>query len=110
MAATEIPVLTLSVLATAALTAGRFVTPAGAVAGAGAAVAGICNSDTAIGEMAPVIALGVGIATSGAAVAVGAVIGSDAAGKAITWVSGEKLGVALTATTGADQELEVLMK
>lgn len=110
MAATEIPVLTLSVLATATLTAGLFVTPGGAVAGAGAAVAGVCNADAATGEVAPVISLGVGICTSGAAVAAGAVIASDAAGKAITWVSGEKLGVALTAASGANQEIEVLLK
>ncbi|MCZ7616550.1 MAG: DUF2190 family protein [Ignavibacteriaceae bacterium] len=57
--------------------------------------------------MAPVTALGIALVLSGAAVAVGAKIQSNASGKAITFAAGESNGFSLDASTGADELIRV---
>ena len=85
------PLLTLSLVATAALTAERFVTAAGAVPAAGAACLGVTRSDTAIGDLAPVDVMGTTVVIAGAAIAANAAIETDNQGRAITLDSGVKL-------------------
>ena len=110
MSAQAIALLTLATTLTGAVTASRFVTPAGAMAGADANTLGVARSTGAINDKVPVDALGTAVVESGAAVVAGATIKSDATGRAITWVtSGAKVGVALEAATAAGQFIEVLL-
>ena len=102
--------LTLSVVATGAITAARFVTPAGAVAGADANTLGVARSAAASGERFSVDAIGTAVVEAGAAVSANATVKSDASGRAITWASsGAKVGLALEAATAAGQMIEVLL-
>ena len=102
--------LTLTEMASAAVTANRFVTTAGAVAGAGENTLGVARTAAAAGEKFPVDVLGTAIVESGAAVAKGDVLKSDATGRAITWAtSGAKVAIARQAATAAGQMIEVLL-
>lgn len=106
----NISLLTLSVALTGTVAANRFVTPAGAQAGADANTLGVARTAGVSGDLAPVDVLGTALVEAGAAVAAGATVKADASGKAITWVtSGAKVAVALAAA-GADGDLiEVLL-
>lgn len=76
---------------------------------AGAKSVGVAAYDAAVGTRVPLIN-GPGHVvpvTSGAAVAAGAEVESDASGQAITLAAGKPLGMALSATTGAGQDLFV---
>jgi hypothetical protein len=66
---------------------------------------GILQNDPASGQAAVVRMIGLSKAISGAAVTVGAEVTSDAAGKLIdvAGATGRCVGVAVEATTGADQ-------
>ena len=103
----NIALLTLSVLATAALTHNRFVSPTGGVAAAG----GVTRSDAAIGQLAPVDALGTTQVTAGGAIVAGAAIQVGADGKAITADTGKVVARAAPgATATADGDvLEVIL-
>lgn len=104
------PVLTLSVKAIGVITANRFVTAAGAVAGADANTFGAAIAAAAIGEMVPVDVLGTATVEAGAAVTAGATVKSDATGRAITWVTaGAKVGLALETASAAGVMIEVLL-
>jgi hypothetical protein len=110
MSSQNISLLCLSLVATTAVTTLRFVTPAGALAGADANTLGVTRSTGAIADKVPVDILGTAIVEAGAAVAAGATVKSDATGRAITWVtSGAKVGLALDAATAAGQFIEVLL-
>jgi hypothetical protein len=103
-------VLVLTATATAAITASRFVTPAGAVAGAGANTLGVADSTVASGKTFPVVALGTATVEAGAAVSAGDTVKSDATGRAITWAtSGAKVGIALEAAGAAGAFIEVAL-
>jgi hypothetical protein len=103
-----ISLLTLPLLLSAAVAANRFVTGAGAQAGADANTFGVARSGGAIAEKVPVDVLGTAIVEAGAAVAVNDTVKSDATGRAITWVtSGAKVAIALEAATAAGQFIEV---
>ena len=70
---------------------------------------GVATYDAASGARLPIIC-GPGRVvpvTSGAAVAAGAEVESDASGRAITLAAGKPLGMALSASTGAGQDLFV---
>lgn len=82
-----IPLLTLTVVAAAQLTARRFVTHAGAVGTAGAAALGVARADGAIGTQVPVDVLGTAIVEAGEPLAAGAFIKVGANGKALTYAS-----------------------
>jgi uncharacterized ParB-like nuclease family protein len=105
--AEKIPLLTISILAAAALSAEKFCTWAGAVPAANAAVAGVTASAASIGDQTPVQTLGVAIVTSGGAFAVGGQLGTDASGNAIAWASGSVVARAIDAATGSGQRVRV---
>ena len=111
MSAASIPVLTLSVKATAALTANRFVTGGGAVATAAGRALGVARTDAAIGEYAPVDVIGMAVVAAGAAIAAEALIEVGAAGKAVTKSAGIVVGrLAPGAVAAADGDLiEVIL-
>lgn len=88
----NIALLTLTVTASAALSANRGVTGAGAVPAAGANVAGFTRTSAASGELVPVDVLGTTIAEAGAAIAAGAAVEVDNLGRVITLAAGVKVG------------------
>jgi hypothetical protein len=105
------PALTLTVTAAGSIAANRFVTPAGAQAGADANTLGVAlSAASGAGERIPVIALGTAAVEAGAAISAGATVKSDSQGRAITWAtSGAKIGIALEAASGAGQVIEVFL-
>lgn len=106
----SIPALTLSILASGAVLAHRFVTPLRDQAVADENTFGVACSDAVDGAALAVDVLGTTIVEAGAAIADGATLKSDANGKAITWaVSGAKVAVAMEAASAAGQFIEVLL-
>ena len=104
------PILTLTIAATATLTADRFVTLAGAVPAADAYVLGVCRQAAVSGDRVPVDVHGTAIVEAGAAIAVGATLKVDSSGRAITWAtSGARVGIALQAAAAAGAFIEVLL-
>lgn len=110
MSQQSIPVLTLTVAAAGTIAAHRFVTPAGAQAGADANTLGVARTAAVGGDKIPVDVLGTTVVESGAVVAAGASLKADASGRAITWASaGAKVAIALEAAGGAGEFIEVLL-
>ena len=105
---TEHIVLTISVLAAAALTKKRFVTLSGAVPGSGDWCPGVANADYDLGEQAGLDAQGVILVEAGDVVAAGAEVQTDASGRAITKAAGAGLGRALDAAGAAGVLIRVL--
>lgn len=87
-----ISLLALTMTASGAITGQRFVTPAGAVAGAGVNAQGVAQTDAAIGDKLTVDVLGTAVVETGAAIAAGALVECDATGRAITKNAGVTLG------------------
>jgi len=110
MSQQSIPLLTLTIIAAGAIAAHRFVTAAGAQAGADANAIGASRSAAGTAsEKIPVDVIGTTVIESGAAIAAGATLKSDANGRAITWAaSGARLAIALQAASAAGQLIEVL--
>ncbi|MFH2032170.1 MAG: capsid cement protein [Bacteroidota bacterium] len=81
---TEQPLLITSILAAANLTKNLFVGFDGALCSANVKPLGVIAADTLSGEQMPVSVSGITLVFSGAAVALGAPVVSNAAGKAIT--------------------------
>ncbi|MDP2805504.1 MAG: DUF2190 family protein [Gallionellaceae bacterium] len=106
-----ISLLVLTMTASAAINANRFVTPAAALAGAGVNAQGVSDTDAAIGDKLAVHVLGTAIVEAGAAIAAGALIETDATGRAITKNAG--VTVARLApgevATAAGQFIEVVL-
>jgi thioredoxin-related protein len=101
MSKQNIPVLTLTHRLTGTVAQHRFVTAAGAQAGADANALGAARLAGVSGEDVPVDVLGTAIVEAGAAIAAGATLKSDASGRAITWVTaGAKVASALQAAGG----------
>lgn len=110
MSAQSREVLTITITATGTITASRFMTIAGAQAGADAAAIGVSKSDAVSGDLVPCVILGTAVVEAGAAIAAGATLKSDASGRAITWAtSGSKLGIALQAASAAGELIEALL-
>lgn len=109
MAASCIKILTLSVVATAALTQYRAVTAAGALPAAGARSLGVTDFAAPVGERVSVGVLGTVIAEAGAAFAVDAALEVDAQGRFITKASGVAVARALTAAGAAGALAEILL-
>lgn len=110
MSAQSIPLLTLARTLSGTVAACRFVTPAGAQAGADANTLGVARTAGVSTDKVPVDVLGTAVVEAGAAVSVNDTIKSDGSGRAITWVtSGAKVGLALEAATAAGQFIEVLL-
>lgn len=83
MGTQNISLLALSIAATAAVSACRFISKAGAHAGAGVGAIGVSQSSAAIGELVPYDVIGTAVVESGAAVAFGDLVQSDSVGRAI---------------------------
>jgi hypothetical protein len=108
MSATKIPILTLSIVATASLAERQAVGYDGAVAGAGEAAFGLATSDAASGDHVAADVLGTGIGIAGATVAVGDALEVGSSGRLIPLDSGTQVGRALSGG-GADAAIEVLL-
>lgn len=106
-----ISLLALPVLATAAITANRFITPAGAPTGAAGNAQGIAQTDAAIGAKVTTTVLGTEVVETGAAIAAGALIESDATGRAVTKSAGITLARLAPGevATSAGQFVEVIL-
>lgn len=104
-----ISILKLSVKATAAIVARRFVTIGGTVAAAGVTALGVSDFAGAIGDDVTVHVVGTWPVEAGAAIAAGSAIESDATGRAIPLAAGIKLGRTLQAATAAGQFIEVFL-
>ncbi len=109
MPAQNVPVLTLSVVATAAHAEHLAVSMAGALSGAGAIILGITTELAVSGKQVPVVVLGTAVATAGAAVAAGAELEATAAGKLITKSTGIVVARALQAAAADGDKFEVLL-
>lgn len=92
MSRQSLSIFALTVIATAALTAERMVTGAGAVATAAGRALGATRSDAAIGEPTTVDVLGTSLVTAGAAIAADALVEVGAAGKVVTKAAGVTVG------------------
>lgn len=104
------PLLTLPRKLTGNVAVHRLVTAAGAQAGADAVVLGSARTAGSTGDTVSVDTIGTTTIETGAAVADGATLKSDANGRVITWASsGAKVGVALQAAGAAGQLIEVLL-
>ena len=110
MSQNSIPILDLTTTLSGTVSASRFVTPAGAQAGADANTLGASRTAGVSGDKVPVTILGTATVESGAAFSAGATLKSDSSGRAITWVtSGAKVALALEAATASGQFCEVLL-
>jgi hypothetical protein len=103
------PLLTLSVVATAALTQARAVSGLGAVPAAAARCLGVARTSAAIGDRIPVDVDGTAVAEAGAAVAVDAALELDSVGRFVTKSAGVTVGRALSAAGAAGVMIEVLL-
>ena len=109
MAAISFEVFSHSVVATAALTAARAVTVAGAVPAAAARCLGFAKFSGAIGERVNVAVLGTTVAEAGATIAAGAALELDASGRVITRSAGVTVGSALSAAVLGDKIAIILI-
>ena len=110
MSQQNISLLSLPLTLSGTVASNRFVTAAGAQASADAATLGVARFGGAAADKVTVDVIGTAIIESGAAIAAGATLKSDASGRAITWAtSGAKVGIALQAATAAGQMIEILL-
>lgn len=110
MSQQAIGILPLTVLLSGTVAANRFVTVAGAQAGADANTLGVARSAGVSGDRITVDVLGTAVVEAGAAISAGATLETDASGRAVTWAtSGPKVGIALEAAGAAGQFIEVLL-
>ena len=105
------PSVTLSITTTGIIAEYRFVTPAGAKAGAAGNTLGVARMAAASGDVIPVDAVGTAIVETGAAIAAGALVETDASGRAVTQSSGPKVGRVLPSqsSSAAGQFIEILL-
>lgn len=103
------PILTLTCIASATVRAERFVTKAGAEAGAGVRAFGVSDVAATNGEPIAAHVLGTAVVTAGAAINDDTLVESDAQGRAVARTTGVVLGKTLQAATAAGQRIEVLL-
>lgn len=112
MSSGNLSILTLTVVAAAALAASRFITQAGTYPAAGGKVFGVTRSKAdAAGDLLPVDVQGTTIVETGAAVAFDADLMVDATGRVVPLTVGSKFGVArsMEAAAAAGAFIEVLL-
>lgn len=104
-------IFSMTAIASAAITAARFVgMMTGAPCAAAAKAQGVSQSDAAVGEAVAVDVLGTTIVESGGAFAAGTALKSDATGRAIDQAgAGVIAAYAVTAATAAGQKVEILL-
>lgn len=104
------PLLPLTMTASGAVTAERFITSAGAQVGvAGVAAIGVSRTTAANGALVVVDAVGTAIIEAGGSITAGSAVKAGADGRALTYDTGTKAGIALQASTGAGQRIEILV-
>lgn len=104
------PIFSLPVTLSGTVAAHRFVTPAGAQAGADANTLGVARTAGVSGDKVTVDVIGTAVVESGAAVSANDTLETDSSGRAVTWAtSGPKVGMALQAASGAGEFIEVLL-
>lgn len=106
----SISVLTITAVATAKITAKKFVGYNGAPAGAGEAVLGIAQTDAATGDAFAVDVIGVFDLVAGAAIPAGSAVQVDAQGAPIVKAAGVQIGTALTAAANPGDIVKILLK
>lgn len=104
-----ISVLALSVTASTAITAERFVTATGAVATAAGNAFGVARSQAASGELFTTDVLGTAIVVAEEAIAAGALVEVGATGKAAAKSAGVTVARALQAAAADGDRIEVLL-
>ncbi len=104
---TEQPILITTLTTTTAINKNLFITYDGTLCAAGAKALGVSNADTVANDELPVMAEGIALVLSGAAVTVGDAIEADAVAKAIPYSAGEINGYALDAASGADELIRI---
>lgn len=112
MSKANISLMTLTVIAAAALVANRFVKTAGTYPTAGGTALGVTRSDGSVGDLVPVDVLGTAIVEAGAAITADVPVMVTAEGKVIAHDGdGDKhaLGRALEAAAGAGSLVEILL-
>jgi Uncharacterized conserved protein (DUF2190) len=103
------PILTLTKNAAGAITAQRFVTHARLQAGAASNTLGVARYGVAQGVDVPIDVLGTTTVDAGAAIADGALLETDASGRAITRAAGPIVGRALEAAAALGDKIEILL-
>lgn len=93
----NIPLLTLTVIASATVAASRFVTQDGAYPSAGAKGHGVTRSSGVSGDLIPVDVLGTAIVEAGGTVAKDAALELDATGRVVTKSTGVAVAKAMEA-------------
>lgn len=110
MAMQNISVLALTVALTGTVSACRFLTPAGVLAGAGDNSLGVVRSAGDSGNNVAVDVLGTAVIEAGAAISAGDTLKADGTGRGIPWAtSGAKVALALEAAGAAGEFVEVLL-
>lgn len=105
----NISLLTLPVLAVAALTGRRFVTATGSVAAAEGNAIGVARHDASIGEACAVDVVGTAKVEAGGAISAGAAVEVGAGGKAVAVDEGVTVARALEAAGADGDVIEVLL-
>lgn len=105
----NISILSLPVVATAALTARRFVTATGAIASAGGNALGVVRHDASVGEAATVDTIGTAKVEAGGAISAGAAVEVGVTGKAAASDEGVTVARALEAAAADGDVIEVLL-
>ena len=109
MASQNISLLTLTVTATAAMAANRFVAHAGVHASAAGNALGVSRTAAAIGDVLPVDVIGTATVEAEAAIADGAALEVGTDGKAKTQSAGVTVARAVQAAANAGDLIEVLL-
>ncbi len=109
MSMQSISILTLSIVASGAITKHRFVTPGNTQAGAGVNTLGVAREDATLNAGLAIDVVGTAIVEAGGAIAAGAAVETDATGRAVTKTTGVTVGRALQAAAAAGDFIEVLL-
>jgi hypothetical protein len=111
MARQHQPLLALSLTAAGAIAAHRFVAIDVTQAAANVNTFGVARVPAAIGETIPVDTAGTAVVETGGAIAAGALVETDAQGRAVTYASGPAVARVLPgeSASAADQFIEVLL-
>lgn len=109
---TSIPILRLTRTAGATLAAARFVEADGTYPSAGGHALGVTETAARSGDLIAVMTLGLAVVEAADAIAEGALVQTDAAGKAKTYVAtgagaGKALGRAMTAAAKGGDMIQV---
>ena len=104
------PLLTLTDVAGATLSANRFITFDGTVPSSGAAAFGVVRSAASAGDSIAVDVAGTVVVETGGVFSAGVELQCDSSGRVVTASGGTVLGVALQASTGSGQFVEVLLR